>query len=363
MAGLETKRKFRPVIQDGIEIEPTFGQRMGAAASDALVAGLVKGYDLAATDRSKMSAAHKIYLDSFGFKEDRSPITRSYFSPEEQAAISDLISRKGGKRGYLTYEDQKRLRKEAGISERTKHSDVVAGKIGPYTSIANSLGQFGYEYDPKTNAYKILDEYDFNYAVKDSNKNIIDDDFAGDYVTDGMFAPRDLARVYAGRKMPPGTGRKVDLSIPAVKIPPQATTTDWTPTLEQQFQQEITQSPWYKEYTKKYGETPDLNTPDYNYRAAWQLGAKPELYKYDNTYHWPSVAKGRSLKAVNHPTAWMEDYMQLTGGRDPNQGGPLTQQQIDTLSSMLRLRYGGLETTEEPLWKRVKTAVERAFSK
>jgi hypothetical protein len=360
MAGLQSKRK--PIIHNGIEIEPTFGQRMGAAASDVLTAGLVKGYDLAATDKSKMSAAHKIYLDTFGLKEDRSPITRSYFSPEEQAAISDLISRKGGKRGYLTYEDQKRLRKEAGISEVTKPSDVVAGKIGPYVSVANSLGQFGYEYDPKANAYKILDEYDFNYAVKDSNKNIIDDDFAGDYITDKMLSPRDLARIYAGRKMPPGTGRKIDLSIPAVKISPQATASGWNPELEQQFQQEIAQSPWYKDYTKKYGEAPDLNTKDYNYRAAWQLGARPELYKYDNTYHWPSTAQGRSLKAVNHPTAWMEDYMQITG-RDPNQGGNLTPQQANTLSSMLQLRYGGLESTEEPVWKKVKAAVERAFSK
>jgi hypothetical protein len=362
MSTPKSKRKYQPLFYDGIELKPSFGDRMGAMASDAIVGGLVKGYDVAAVDRSNMSAAHKIYLDSFGLKKDRSPITREYFSPQEMAAISDLISRKGGKRGYLTYEDQKLLRNEAGIDEKTKISDVVAGKIGPYTSVANSLGQFGYEYDPKSNSYKILDEYDFNYAAKHNNR-VVDDDFVGDYVSSNIFDPRGLARVYAGRQMPEGTGRKVDLSVPALKILPQATVNNWTPELENKFQKEISQTPWYQNYVKQYGEQPDLNTKDYNYRAAWQQGVQPELYKYDNTYHWPSTAKGRSLKSVSHPTAWMEDYAQITGGRDPNEAVKLTPEQANTLSGMLQLRYGGLESPEEPVWKKVKNAVERAFRK
>jgi hypothetical protein len=46
------------------ELEPTFGQRMGAAAADKLAEAGLWLYDKLA-DRDKLSSAHKIYLDTF----------------------------------------------------------------------------------------------------------------------------------------------------------------------------------------------------------------------------------------------------------------------------------------------------------
>ena len=87
---------------------------------------------------------------------------------------------------------------------------------------------------------------------------------------------------------------------------------------ENQFQRGIQATPWYSEFQQKYGETPNLDDPQYNYRAAWQGGARPERYAPDGgAYHWPSsLPNGQMLKAPDHPTAWMETFMRQTG-KDP----------------------------------------------
>lgn len=110
---------------------------------------------------------------------------------------------------------------------------------------------------------------------------------------------------------------------------------------EKKFQQDMKSSDWYKEYIKNYKEAPNLDTKDYNYRAAWKSGVKPERYAPDdNKYHWPSeTPKGESLKALNHPTAWMEDYMQLTG-KDPHEGQGMTESQAKKMKQFLMQRYG-----------------------
>lgn len=84
---------------------------------------------------------------------------------------------------------------------------------------------------------------------------------------------------------------------------------------EQQFQKWIRSTPWFSEFVKEYGEEPDLNTKDYDYRKAWREGLQPVRDKYDNNrYHWPSSSSdGTMLKSKDHPTAWKEEYMRRTG--------------------------------------------------
>jgi hypothetical protein len=84
---------------------------------------------------------------------------------------------------------------------------------------------------------------------------------------------------------------------------------------EQQFQNWIRSTEWYKEFAREFGEEPDLNIPDYDYRAAWKAGIQPERDPYDkNRFHWPSTtAQGQPLKSASHPTAWKEGFMQQTG--------------------------------------------------
>ena len=46
---------------------------------------------------------------------------------------------------------------------------------------------------------------------------------------------------------------------------------------EGHFQTGIRATPWFSEFKQKYGEEPNLNDPDYDYRAAWRAGARPDV--------------------------------------------------------------------------------------
>ena len=92
---------------------------------------------------------------------------------------------------------------------------------------------------------------------------------------------------------------------------------------EQDFQAGIKKTEWFKEYVKEYGEEPDLNTKDYDYRSAWKAGVRPQRDPYDkNKYHWSSSnpETGEMLKSKEHPTAWKEEYMKQTG-KNPDEAG------------------------------------------
>ncbi len=74
---------------------------------------------------------------------------------------------------------------------------------------------------------------------------------------------------------------------------------------EQQFQSEIMNLPWYRQFVNKFGEPPDLDTPLYDYRGAWREGVTPAPIVGDDIDHWPSRApSGKFLKnPTGHPTA------------------------------------------------------------
>lgn len=85
---------------------------------------------------------------------------------------------------------------------------------------------------------------------------------------------------------------------------------------EAEFQNWIRALPWFSEFVEHFGEEPDLDIQDYDYRGAWKAGLSPSRYEHDNNrYHWPS-----QFKSPDHPTMWMEDFMRATG-KDPNELG------------------------------------------
>lgn len=108
---------------------------------------------------------------------------------------------------------------------------------------------------------------------------------------------------------------------------------DWRPTKlsadeETKFQRYLTNTDWFKEIKKdiedregiKVNDTilfSELAGPDadYDYRGAWKAGIKPECYANDGgQFHWASsTSDGRSLKAPDHSTLWMEYFMRETG--------------------------------------------------
>ena len=107
--------------------------------------------------------------------------------------------------------------------------------------------------------------------------------------------------------------------------------TKLTPSEEKDFQQWIKKTGWYQEFVKEYGESPDLDIEEYDYRQAWKSGVVPERDPYDkNRYHWPSTdPSGKMIKSASHPTAWQEQYMQMTG-ENPDAAG-VTKEQFEAL--------------------------------
>jgi hypothetical protein len=127
---------------------------------------------------------------------------------------------------------------------------------------------------------------------------------------------------------------------PSYTIAPEAKTPTLNPQEEQQFQSDVRGTDWFSKFKEKFGEEPNLEDKEYNYRAAWQSGARPQAIEQDDIPHWPSVtSSGESLKARSHPSGWMEDYTQITG-RDPSEGGDLTPEQTDAMNRSLMYRYG-----------------------
>ena len=101
---------------------------------------------------------------------------------------------------------------------------------------------------------------------------------------------------------------------------------------------------WRKEFKQQYGEEPQIEGSDYDYKTAVLSGLRPTAYAPDGgKYHWPSSTDdGTMLKAKNHPTAWMENYMQKFGV-DPNVDDPKRVQQylidnnaVDYLGSLMK---------------------------
>ena len=131
-------------------------------------------------------------------------------------------------------------------------------------------------------------------------------------------------------------------------MPTNTSTTSLAPEEEQRFQSWIKSTEWFKEFNKEYNEQPNLNSPEYDYRAAWKAGIEPERDPYDkNRFHWPSsLPTGEMLKSSTHPTAWKEQFMRQTG-QNPDAIGitslqeaevylqsiPLQQQESQTLPS------------------------------
>ncbi|MBC8158280.1 MAG: hypothetical protein H8E94_03000 [Alphaproteobacteria bacterium] len=78
---------------------------------------------------------------------------------------------------------------------------------------------------------------------------------------------------------------------------------------ESMFQYGVRQTPWWQEFIEEYGEDPDLNTSDYDYRAAWRDGERPKRDPYDGgRFHWSGDYKSR-----DHKTAWKGIFMEKTG--------------------------------------------------
>jgi hypothetical protein len=180
--------------------------------TNLLVEGAVKGYG-AVADRSKMPSNKRLYLETFA-DENRNPITERNFTEQELQTIAALIRAKQaadpyGLSGVIQYKDYMPF---LGTKETSQNAGVNAGERNPFENIRTSLGQFRYVIDPNTGAVRVMDQYDFNRLPE--NK-VVQAMSRGDYVVNTLD-PYSILRIYAGERMPPGTGRPVQVNMPGL---------------------------------------------------------------------------------------------------------------------------------------------------
>jgi hypothetical protein len=81
---------------------------------------------------------------------------------------------------------------------------------------------------------------------------------------------------------------------------------------------------WRAAFMARFGEAPNYNDPLYDYRTAYRYGVTPQPYAPDGGFpHWgsevvaPPFAQPIPLKQPDHPTEWMQKFMDQYGV-DPN---------------------------------------------
>lgn len=87
----------------------------------------------------------------------------------------------------------------------------------------------------------------------------------------------------------------------------------WSADNETEFQNFLAFDPsvrqWRNAFTRKYGEAPNTEQGgDFDYRSAYLAGNRPQPVPHDSVPHWDSRGK-----SADHPTAWMNDFMQKFG--------------------------------------------------
>lgn len=81
--------------------------------------------------------------------------------------------------------------------------------------------------------------------------------------------------------------------------------------VEGSFQRGIRDTPWFSEFVQRFGEEPNLNDQNYDYRRAWAAGARPNVRDPgDQLLHWPSQFKG-----PDHPNRFVNGIDTITGRR------------------------------------------------
>jgi len=120
------------------------------------------------------------------------------------------------------------------------------------------------------------------------------------------------------------------------------------------YQQRVMSQPFFSEFAAEHGEAPDLNDPEYDYRAALNqqsisgdvFGRDPyDPQMTDMNFQRETMGapmQGRihgdsRFKAQQHPSMWKEQFMQLSG-QNPDAMGIQDGTEADRMLLSRRLR-------------------------
>lgn len=152
-----------------------------------------------ALPRDRLPTAARVLADTLA--GNRATLTENDFSPGELEQIRQLIS-DTAKPGAVTYADylRKAMRDQAsGNSLPASLMPSVFSAFDDYGNVQNTLGQFRYR--PVEDGVLVEDKYDFN-PYSDSSSEI-----------GNLFGPWNIIRGTAGRRIPPGQGRQVQVKL------------------------------------------------------------------------------------------------------------------------------------------------------
>jgi hypothetical protein len=142
---------------------------------------------------SVLSTPMRLYLDSV-LSRKKDPITESDFTPEELAAVRQMVERQKASQGGITYADY-----------AASDQPGVSSLLSPAGRVANSLGQFNYQNDPEGTT--VTDNYDFNPTYKDLP---LAEQIANFLGTAGFSGLHTIGE----NVLPPGAGRTVKIRLP-----------------------------------------------------------------------------------------------------------------------------------------------------
>lgn len=121
-------------------------------------------------------------------------------------------------------------------------------------------------------------------------------------------------------------GQPPQMQPPMAAPPPQVTALDFLPAFnglknetEGNYKTFMAFDPkvrnWRNAFANRYGEQPRTEGGDYDYRAAYENGSRPQPVPGDTVPHWSSVGK-----SADHPTMWKQNFMTKFGVDPDTQG-------------------------------------------
>jgi hypothetical protein len=186
----------------------TFAKGGEADKKDPEMTGINRVTDFIAQrlPASSFPTSGRTFLETVQGK--REPITESNFSPEELAAMREMIALKGGDKGDIQYGDYQTLAKAMRARGQIPASTTpslfsMSDSLG---NVQTTLGRFKYGRDAKGNLV-VQDTYDFNPP---QDPNSMQEQRTAEY---GAMGPYRLIREYAGEKIPPGRGREININL------------------------------------------------------------------------------------------------------------------------------------------------------
>lgn len=172
-----------------------------AGLRDYLIDAVVQRVPEPLTQR--LPTAGRTFIESMQGR--REPITEQNFTPDERRLMRQLVESKGAPEGAVTYEDY--YKHAQGLRNQNQHVSSTMPSVfslgDAYGNVQTTLGQFRYK-KGKNGNIQVSDNYDFNPHSH------------GGATSEAVAAtgPYNALRMYAGEKMPPGTGRAVRLNLP-----------------------------------------------------------------------------------------------------------------------------------------------------